>query len=216
MRFAGLQTELDKYGILSTTHRPSRALHAEPATQPDDAGRANPSLWGIAQSPTDMALALAVVIDDLDQWHDLTSTNWPPTAAASRRSWKFRGPAIRDPATHHLSLGEAYERLFNWLADYRAGDEMQPALTVLGAPDWRNRNPVSDSTMTSTLHELRTSSSTSAPQRPLGARIVWARVNARRKWVAVRTLLTSAVGALYSARRRGSRRYDSHAQACAS
>ncbi len=126
LRFS-LQTELDKYGILSTTHRPSRALHAEPAARSLTtlAALAHP-LWGIAQSPTDVALALAVVIDDLDpvRANLLAQHAYSSRGAAELQSFEGLQSAIQQRITYRL--GEAYERLFNWLADYRAGDEIQP------------------------------------------------------------------------------------------
>ena len=126
LRFS-LQTELDKYGILSTTHRPSRALHAEPAARSLTtlAALAHP-LWGIAQSPTDVALALSVVVDGLDpvRANLLAQHAYSSRGAAELQSFEGLQSAIQQRITYRL--GEAYERLFNWLADYRAGDEIQP------------------------------------------------------------------------------------------
>jgi hypothetical protein len=127
LRFS-LQTGLAGKGIPSTTHRPSRALQDEPAARCllTLAALAHPD-WGIRPLPTDVAQTLTLAIDKLDpvRAHLLTLVAYP----AGRRTIELDrfgklGPDRQQRVTY--AIGEAYERLRDWLYAYRSGGELLP------------------------------------------------------------------------------------------
>jgi len=127
LRFS-LQTELDKHGIPSTTHRPSRALHAEPAARclTTLAALAHP-LWGASPSATDVALALSTALDDLDpvRAHLLAQHAYNTRRGAGElQSFDGLHAGIQQRITYRM--GEVYDRLRNWLAEYRSSGEVLP------------------------------------------------------------------------------------------
>ena len=127
LRFS-LQTALEADGIASTTHRPSRALHAEPSARclTTLAALAHP-LWGIAPSAADVAMALALTLDGLDpvRAHLLAQKAYDRGSGAGelQRFGSLR-PDIQQRVTY--IAGETYDRLRDWLYDYRSGSEVLP------------------------------------------------------------------------------------------
>jgi len=119
LRFMFL-TELSKYGISSSTHRPSRALRDEPVTHCllTLAAFAHPQ-WDIHPSAHDLTFALLQSIKDLD----LTRAY-----ILSRQSIKNQNTLIglsdfesltssfQERITYYF--GSRYQELVNWLVDY--------------------------------------------------------------------------------------------------
>lgn len=126
LRFS-LQSALDQRGIPTTTHRPSRSLQDEPAARSMLvlAALAHPQ-WEIRPDPADVATALMLAIDGLDpvRANLLTAVVYP----ANRRTVEVgRFGAIGGPMQQRISyrLGEAFDRLMEWIGAYRAGDQLE-------------------------------------------------------------------------------------------
>jgi hypothetical protein len=122
-----LQSSLEQRGIPTTTHRPSRSLHDEPAARSMLvlAALAHPQ-WEIRPDPADVAAALMLAIDGLDpvRANLLTAIVYP----ANRRTVEVgRFGAIGGPMQQRISyrLGEAFDHLMEWLGVYRAGDQLE-------------------------------------------------------------------------------------------
>ncbi len=127
MRFS-LQTRLTEAGITSTTHRPSRALDAEPAARTllTLAKLAHPH-WGMRPAAADVTLALSLTIEMLDpvRAHLLSRIVYPerrPTIELGRF-----GELVTDMQERiTFRLGEMYDRLREWLYLYRANPDLVP------------------------------------------------------------------------------------------
>ncbi|MEZ4614140.1 MAG: hypothetical protein R2867_01310 [Caldilineaceae bacterium] len=127
MRFS-LQTRLTEVGIVSTTHRPSRALDAEPAARTllTLAKLAHPH-WGMRPAAADVTLALSLTITGLDpvRAHLLSRIIYPerrPTIELGR----FGELVTEMQERITYTLGEAYDRLREWLYTYRANPDLVP------------------------------------------------------------------------------------------
>ena len=127
LRFS-LQTGLTEAGIESTTHRPSRALEIEPAAQTllMLAKLAHPH-WGMRPAPADVTLGLMLAIQEMDpvRAHLLSRIVYPerrPTIELGR----FGELVTEMQQRITYTIGEAYDRLRNWLYAYRANTESLP------------------------------------------------------------------------------------------
>ena len=128
MRFS-IQTRLQERGIPTASHRPSRALNAEPAVRTllTLAALAHPS-WQRRPSRADVTLTLGSAIDRLD----------PVRASVlAQAAYNDRGNAggellaferLRGDVQTRVAFatGERYEQLRLWLADYRTESELSP------------------------------------------------------------------------------------------
>ncbi|MFN8445774.1 MAG: hypothetical protein U0175_33600 [Caldilineaceae bacterium] len=121
LRFS-LQTGLDQVGVPSTTHRPSRELQAEPAARCllTLAKLAHPE-WGIRPSASDVAQTISLGVSNLDPVRAslLTRIVYPE----QRRTIELgRFGELNKEAQQRITytLGEAYDRLREWIYVYRA------------------------------------------------------------------------------------------------
>lgn len=127
LRFS-LQTGLDARHIPSATHRPSRALQDEPAARCllTLAALAHPD-WHIRPTQPDVAQALMLAVDPLDPIRAavLAQSAFPATRPAIELG---RFGDLRPDRQQRITyaIGEAYERLRDWLYAYRAGGELLP------------------------------------------------------------------------------------------
>jgi superfamily I DNA/RNA helicase len=128
LRFS-LQNGLEARGIPSTSHRPSRALRAEPAARCllTLAALAHPA-WQIYPAPADVTTTLRLAIQDLDpvRAHLLSRVAY---TAQGERSGELRPfaqlkPAVQQRITYRA--GEKYDQLRSWLAAYRTEPEFTP------------------------------------------------------------------------------------------
>ena len=128
LRFS-LQSRLEERGIPSTTHRPSRALNAEPAARAllTLAALAHPT-WQVYPQPTDITLTFGVAIAGLDpvRAHLLAQVAYGTRGnrAGELATFASQKGAVQGRIT--FALGERYERLRGWLYDYRAETEFTP------------------------------------------------------------------------------------------
>lgn len=127
MRFS-IQNRLSERNIASTTHRPSRALDAEPAARTllTLAKLAHPH-WGMRPAAADVTLALTLTIDTLDpvRAHLLSRIVYPerrPTIELG--SFGELVPEMQERITY--TLGELYDRLREWIYAYRANPDLVP------------------------------------------------------------------------------------------
>ncbi len=127
LRFS-VQTRLTEMGIASTTHRPSRALDAEPAARTllTLAKLAHPH-WGMRPAAADVTLALSLTVDALDpvRAHLLSRIVYPerrPTIELGRFGELV--PDMQERIT--FRLGEVYDRLRDWIYTYRANPDLIP------------------------------------------------------------------------------------------
>ena len=121
LRFS-LQSALERHGIALATHRPSRALEAEPAARTllTLARLAHP-LWGMRPSPADVSLALTRGIGTLGPGarHLLSASSIRRAGAPT--SWAALATSTTRCASESPTWpGEAYDRLRDWLYAYRA------------------------------------------------------------------------------------------------
>jgi len=126
LRFS-LANRLERKGLATRSHRPSRALRDEPATRCllTLAELAHPS-WGTAPSSFEVAYALMLAIEGLDlvRAHMLSQIVYRVRGGAPMLSaFEMIKPDMQQRLT--FVLGERYDRLRSWLADY-AGGEIQP------------------------------------------------------------------------------------------
>ncbi|RME52976.1 MAG: hypothetical protein D6790_18175, partial [Caldilineae bacterium] len=125
LRFS-LQTRLGELGVPSTTHRPSRALRAEPAARAllTLAALAHPD-WQIVPPLSDVIMTLGLSIRDLDpvRAHLLGQAAYRVSGPQAGQLQSFTG--LRLPVQQRVTfrLGERYDRLRTWLEDYRAETE---------------------------------------------------------------------------------------------
>lgn len=128
LRFS-LQSRLDEREIPSTTHRPSRALNAEPAARAllTLASLAHPT-WQLYPQPTDVTLTFGVALAGLDpvRAHLLSQVAYGTRGnrAGELASFESQRQAVQQRITY--ALGERYEALRAWLYDYRAETEFTP------------------------------------------------------------------------------------------
>jgi superfamily I DNA/RNA helicase len=128
LRFS-LQSRLTARGIPSTTHRPSRALNAEPAARAllTLAALAHPT-WQRYPQPSDITVTFSVAIEDLD-----------PVRATllGRVAYNIRGqnagtlapfPSLKTPVQGRITfrVGERYERLRRWIENYQTETTFTP------------------------------------------------------------------------------------------
>ena len=113
-------SELEKMGISSSTHRPSRALRDEPVTHCllTLAAFAHPQ-WDIHPSSHDLSFALLQTIHDLDLTRAYLLSkqalkNQPQLVKLANFD-SFPSP-IQDRITFYF--GDRYQELLNWLLDY--------------------------------------------------------------------------------------------------
>lgn len=121
LRFS-LQTELARYDIPSTGHRPSRALEDEPATRTllTLAKLAHPQ-WNLRPATQDVAQALAYSVASLDPVRAALLTNLVYPLASTTIDLRRFGdlpPDARRRITY--AAGEAYDALRDWLYAYRS------------------------------------------------------------------------------------------------
>ena len=122
LRFS-LQTRLKEKNIATTSHRPSRALNAEPAVRTllTLAALAHPS-WQRAPVPSDVTLTLGSAIAQLDPVRAsvLTRAIYFAQGGADRSLLAF--DSLRGDVQKRVTfaVGEVYERLRAWLTAYRA------------------------------------------------------------------------------------------------
>ena len=128
MRFS-IQTRLQEREIPTASHRPSRALNAEPAVRTllTLAALAHPS-WQRRPSRADVTLTLGSAIAQLDPVRAsvLAQAAYNDRGNAGGELLAFerlRGDVQKRVA---FATGERYERLRIWLADYRAESEFSP------------------------------------------------------------------------------------------
>ncbi|MBX3054708.1 MAG: hypothetical protein KF753_24770 [Caldilineaceae bacterium] len=128
LRFS-LQSRLEERGIPSTTHRPSRALNAEPAARAllTLAALAHPT-WQVYPQPTDITLTFSIAIAGLDpvRAHLLSQVAYGTRGNRAGELAAFAG--LRGPVQSRITyaLGEGYERLRDWLYAYRAETDFTP------------------------------------------------------------------------------------------
>ena len=128
LRFS-LLSRLEERGIAATSHRPSRALNAEPAVRTllTLAALAHP-IWQRRPPREDIALALDNAIAPLDPVRAsvLAQAAYDERDAAGATLRDFDG--LRGDVQKRVSFtgGELYGRLRRWLAGYRAESEFSP------------------------------------------------------------------------------------------
>ena len=128
LRFS-LLSRLEEGGIPATSHRPSRALNAEPAVRTllTLAALAHP-IWQRRPPRADVALALENAIAPLDPVRAsvLAQAAYDERDAAGATLRDFDG--LRGDVQKRVSFasGELYGRLRGWLAGYRAESRFSP------------------------------------------------------------------------------------------
>lgn len=127
LRFS-LQTRLTEVGVASTTHRPSRALEAEPAARTllTLAKLAHPH-WGMRPAATDVTLALTLAIAALDpvRAHLLSRVVYPERRPSIELG-RFGELVTAMQQRITFMIGESYDRLRDWLYAYRANPDLVP------------------------------------------------------------------------------------------
>jgi hypothetical protein len=127
LRFS-LQTGLEEAGLSLTTHRPSRALEAEPATRCllTLACLAHPH-WNLRPAPADVSLTLTLAIQALDpvRAHLLTRIVYPERRGTIELG-RFGELNTEIQGRITYTLGEAYDHLRDWIYAYRATPEIAP------------------------------------------------------------------------------------------
>ena len=128
LRFS-LLSRLEERGIPATSHRPSRALNAEPAVRTllTLAALAHP-IWQRRPPRSDVALALESAIAPLDPVRAsvLAQAAYREREGADGELIAFE--ELRGDVQKRVTFaaGERYEGLRKWLADYRAESEFSP------------------------------------------------------------------------------------------
>jgi hypothetical protein len=127
LRFS-IQMGLEEAGIPLATHRPSRALEAEPAARSllTLASLAHPH-WGLRPAPADVTLALTLSIQPLDpvRAHLLSRVVYPERRGVIELG-RFGElvPEMQQRITY--AIGETYDRLRDWIYAYRAATDLVP------------------------------------------------------------------------------------------
>ena len=128
LRFS-LLSRLEERGVPATSHRPSRALNAEPAVRTllTLAALAHP-VWQHRPPREDVALALESAIAPLDPVRAsvLAQAAYSDRDSAGAALRDFEG--LRGDVQRRVSFasGELYERLRKWLVGYMAESEFSP------------------------------------------------------------------------------------------
>jgi len=117
LRF-GLMESLDKRGVQTRSHRPSRALRDERAARTllTLARLAHPQ-WQLQPAEFDIAFALMSVIDGLDLIRAKLLTEMLYRQGALLPFSQVQSPMMQTRVT--FELGERYDRLVNWLERYQ-------------------------------------------------------------------------------------------------
>ena len=128
LRFS-IQTRLEEKRILTASHRPSRALNAEPAVRTllTLAALANPS-WRRVPLPSDVTLTLGSAIAQLDPVRASVLTQAVYGVRGSAEGEMLAFERLRGDVQKRVTfaIGEVYERLRNWLTAYRVETEHTP------------------------------------------------------------------------------------------
>lgn len=126
LRFS-LANRLERFGVPSRSHRPSRALRDEPATQCllTFAKLGHPT-WGVRATPHDIRYALMLAIDGLDLTRaDLLTRE----IFAPQKSRMGLAPfdQIKGDKQDRITfiVGEYYEKLRLWLEEYQTGEPVE-------------------------------------------------------------------------------------------
>jgi superfamily I DNA/RNA helicase len=128
LRFS-LQSRLDARDIPSTTHRPSRALNAEPSARAllSLAALAHPT-WQRYPPQSDIAHTFAIAIEDLDPVRAMLLSrvgyNVRGVNAGTLNSFAGLRSAVQQRIT--FRAGERYERLRQWILAYQAETDFTP------------------------------------------------------------------------------------------
>lgn len=127
LRFS-LQTGLERHDIALASHRPSRALQNEPAARAliTLAKLAHPE-WGVRPEANDVTITLTVAINQMDPVRAslLSQIVYPPRSRAIELG-RFGElvPAMQQRIS--FVVGERYDYLRDWLAEYRASADPLP------------------------------------------------------------------------------------------
>jgi hypothetical protein len=127
LRFS-LQMALERRNVPLATHRPSRALQDEPAARTllTLARLAHP-FWGTPPLPADVTLALTLAIESLDPVRaSLLSERVYPPRRRDNELGAFASLPESERRRITYAVGERYDRLRNWLYDYRSETEPTP------------------------------------------------------------------------------------------
>ncbi len=120
LRFLLLKS-LSKYSIAATSHRPSRALRDEPATQAllTLAALAHPE-WAIYPTTYEIALSLVQIITDLDLTRAILlarqAVKINPSGKVRLADFDSIPQGFQDRITFYT--GKLYQELLNWLMEY--------------------------------------------------------------------------------------------------
>jgi hypothetical protein len=132
LRFS-LQTRLDGFGIASTTHRPSRAINAEPAAKAliTLARLAHPT-WQQLPLPSDVALALHLILAPNGERLDPVRASLLGRVGFRNRGERAGGlnpfAEFKEDVKQRITYaaGERYEQLREWLTGYQAETDFTP------------------------------------------------------------------------------------------
>ncbi len=118
-----LQTRLNELGVANRSHRPSRALKDEPATRTllTLAKVAHPQ-WNMIASDFDLAYALTSAIDGLDLVRARLLADVLYRGGLLQSFSQIQNETIQQRIT--FELGNRYETLRSWLAEYQEIDEL--------------------------------------------------------------------------------------------
>ena len=126
LRFA-LTNRLQAYGIPSRSHRPSRSLREEAVTRSllTLAQLAHPA-WGLSPTRYDVAYTLVQALEGMDLVRAQLLAEivfHPQKEALGLSSFDQIRPAVQERITYRL--GNLYERLRLWLAEYAQGEQAE-------------------------------------------------------------------------------------------
>ncbi len=124
LRFS-LTDKLNRFGVSTRSHRPSRSLRDEPVSQAllTLAKLGHPH-WGYQPTPFDIAYMLVQAIDGMDLVRAQLLTESAYTIKDGSRELAEFGeikPVIQERITY--TLGEHYEHLRHWLGSYQNSEE---------------------------------------------------------------------------------------------
>ncbi len=125
LRFV-LAAEFDKQGVSIATHRPSRALREEPATNCllSIAALGHPG-WEIQPSIYDLSLCLMQSIKDLDLIRANLLSRQMRTGFTLNRSWPdFESFPADIQERISFSIGEKYQYLIDWIKTYVDNEQL--------------------------------------------------------------------------------------------
>jgi hypothetical protein len=125
LRFA-LSNQLNQHGIPNTSHRPSRPLRDEPATQTMlTLAAITYRSWNMLPKRINLALALMKAIDGLDLVRSqlLTAYVYLPDSEDPRlKRFEMVPASVRERITY--AVGERYENLREWLNSYEQEESL--------------------------------------------------------------------------------------------